>query len=363
MGSAAAINGASMGKIMVRSTNWIGDAVMTTPALGDLRAAFPRAEIVLVANPIVAELFSGHPHCDRILVYDKKGRHRGMAGLFSFCGSLRRERFDAAILFQNAMGAALMACMARIPVRAGYRTDGRGVLLTHGVSVGRRERSLHHTDYYRNMLDALGIRGGDGRLNLSLTPGETQWADSVLQGGGWAAINPGAAYGSAKRWYPERFAQVADALIERYGLKVLMTGSTGEAPLGSAIAQNMNKPVLDLMGKTTVRQMAALLSRCALVITNDSGPMHIAAALDLPIVALFGPTDARVTSPKGTFCQIVRHEQDCAPCLKRTCPTDHRCMRAISSDDVIRAVEELFKKSIQNDASASGNVTKKRQDT
>ena len=338
---------------MVRATNWIGDAVMTTPALGDLRSAFPRAEIVMVANPAVGELFTGHPHCDRIVIYDKKGAHGGIAGLLRFCGSLRKERFDAAIFFQNAMEAAIMGCLARIPIRAGYRTDGRGVFLTHGVSVGTRERSLHHTDYYRTMLGRLGIRGGDGRLRLSLTPSEIQWAENVMKAGTWAAINPGAAYGSAKRWCPERFAQVADTLIESYGLRVLMTGSKGEAPLGNAIAQNMNNPLLNLMGKTTVRQMTALLSRCALVITNDSGPMHIAAALDLPIVALFGPTDAQITSPKATYHRIVRHDQECAPCLRRECPTDHRCMRAISPADVLQAVEELFRESIFKDASAS----------
>ena len=328
-------------KIMIRSTNWIGDAVMTTPAMGAVRATFPHAEVVVAANSAVGELFSPHPYCDRVVVFDKRKAHGPVRGLLRFSGQLRAERFDLAILFQNAIGAAVTALLAGIPNRAGYRTDGRGFLLTHGVPIGETQRRLHHTDYYLHMLDSLGIRGGNGRLLLSCTDRERAWARNMLGSGAgsprWVAINPGAAYGSAKRWFPERFAAVADAIVHEFGARIVLTGGPGEAELGHDIESAMNARPLNLIGKTSVRQMMALLSQCSLMITNDSGPMHVAAAFGVPVVALFGSTDHTTTSPLSSSCRIVRKPLQCAPCLKRICPTDHRCMDAITVQDVLEA--------------------------
>ena len=326
---------------MVRSTNWIGDAVMTTPALGAIRSAFSNAEIVLVANPVVAELFTSHPYCDRVIVYDKKGPHRGIGGLVRFSRGLAPEGFDLAVLLQNAIGAAIIARIAGIGMRAGYRTDGRGILLTHPVHIDDNIRRLHHTEYYLNMLESIGIPRGDGKLRLQCTDEEKEWAAGILRNGRWAAINPGAAYGSAKRWYPDRFAGVADRLHADFGYKILLVGGPGETAIGSEIEAAMRSASLNLIGKTSVRQMAALLSTMELVVTNDSGPMHVAAAFDRPLVALFGPTDHTTTSPACSRYKIVRKETECAPCLKRQCPTDHRCMTEISVEDILRAVSDL----------------------
>jgi heptosyltransferase II len=332
-------------KILIRSTNWIGDAVMTTPAMGAVRAAFPTAEIVVAANPPVAELLYGHPACDRLLVYDRKGRHKGLPGLWRFSREIWKERFDLAILFQNAFEAAVLTLAAGIHRRAGYRTDGRGILLTHGVPVGRAVRRLHHTDYYLNMLGRLGIRGGDGRLHLNCTAGEKAWAESILGGAPWAAVNPGATYGSAKRWYPERFAEAADRIAETYGFSIVLVGGPGETAIGHDIEEAMPLRPLNLIGKTSIRQMMAILSAVRLMVTNDSGPMHVAAAFGTPIVALFGPTDHTTTSPLMPSFRIVRKPAECAPCLKRRCPTDHRCMDALSAADVLEAVDELVRES------------------
>jgi heptosyltransferase II len=330
-------------KILVRSTNWIGDAVMTTPALGSVRAAFPSSEIVLAANPVVSELMSPHPFCDRVIVYDKRGPHRGIRGLWKFCRLLAMERFDMAILFQNAIEAAIMAKLARIKTRVGYSTDGRGILLTHGIRVTKETHGLHHTQYYMNMLAEVGIPRTGQELRLQCTDEEMRWAGGVLGTGKWVAINPGAAYGSAKRWYPERFAQVADALATDYGYESLLVGGPGEAAIGSEIESGMCSKVLNLIGRTSVRQLMALLASVQLVITNDSGPMHVAAAFDRPIVALFGPTDHSATSPLCSRFFLARKETECAPCLKRQCPTDHRCMADICVNDVLYAVETLLK--------------------
>jgi heptosyltransferase-2 len=332
-------------RILIRSTNWIGDAVMTTPAMGMIREAFPGAEIVVVANPVVAPLFSSHPYCDRVLIFDKRGAHRGLRGLLKFSAELRRERFDAAILLQNAFEAALLAKLGGIPRRAGYRSDGRGWLLNYGVPVGEKERRLHHTAYYRLMLRSLGFPGGDDGLRLALADGERADAQEMLgQGGTWFAVNPGAAYGSAKRWFPERFAAVGDRLEEEFDARIVLTGGPGEAEIGRDIEAAMGSQPLNLIGKTSVRQMMAILSLCRLMVTNDSGPMHVAAALGVPLVAIFGPTDHTTTSPAGEKCRVVRHDVGCAPCLLRQCPTDHRCMKAVTVEDVLSAARDLLRR-------------------
>ncbi len=329
-------------RILVRSTNWIGDAVMTTPALAALRAHYPQAEIVLLANPLVAELFQFHPSIDRVIIYDRKGYHRGFSGLWRIARELRANRFDAAILLQNAIEAALIAVLALIRKRAGYTTDGRRLLLNYPVPVTDEDKRCHHTDYYLGLLAQLGITGGNGHLCLACSHAEQQWAQSVLPDGDVIAINPGAAYGSAKRWLPERFAEVGDALSERYGATILLTGGPGEIEIGRDIAAAMRCQPVNMIGKTSVREMMALLSHSRLLVTNDSGPMHVAAAFSVPIVAVFGPTDHTTTSPAAENVKIVRKPVDCAPCLLRQCPTDHRCMTAITAADVVAAVTQLL---------------------
>jgi heptosyltransferase II len=335
------IDGAHILKILVRMPNWIGDAVMSTPALGSLRAAFPSSEIVLAANPVVCELMATHPYCDRTIVYDKKGRHGGIDGLRKYSALIAGERFDLAILFQNAIEAAIIARLARIKRRAGYSTDMRGMLLTDAVRVSKEVLRLHQTQYYLNMLSELGIPPAGQELRLQCSDEEKDWACGVLGPGRWAAINPGAAYGAAKRWYPERFAEVADALGSEFGYRLLLVGGPGEAEIGSEIETAMRSKSLNLIGRTSVRQLMALLASVDLVITNDSGPMHVAAAFDRPVVALFGPTDHCVTSPICSRFSLVRKQTECAPCLKRQCSTDHRCMAGITVDDVLNAVKKL----------------------
>lgn len=322
--------------------NWIGDAVMATPALGAIRETFPEAHVTIVANPLVAELFSFHPDCDQVIRFDKRSNHGGASGFWRFCRSLRPERFDLAVLFQNAFEAAVMAVLAGIPRRVGYRTDGRGLLLTAGVPAVDKKHGLHHVDYYLQMLDKLGIDSGDGYLRLALTGEEKSRAAERLGSGPWIAVNPGASYGAAKRWFPERFAAVADGLSAEFGVSVVLTGGPGEMEIGRDIEKSMKIAPLNLIGRTSVRELMAVLAQCRLVVTNDSGPMHIAAAFGVPIVAVFGPTDHTTTSPRAENCRIVRSAVDCAPCMLRECPTDHRCMTGVTADAVLAAARELW---------------------
>ena len=315
---------------------------MTTPALKAVRESFPNAKITVVANPLVAKLFEFHPDCDRVVIFDKTGAHKGALGFWRFCQGLRRERFDIAILFQNAIEAAFMAFLAGVPCRMGYATDGRHLLLTHPVAIGEEERRLHHTDYYLKMLEAQQIRCSEKAQVLALRDEEKVWASEQLPDGPVATINPGAAYGSAKRWFPERFAAVGDYLAETCGITVVLTGGPAEMEIGRDIADAMKKPPLNMIGQTSVRQMMALLASSSLLVTNDSGPMHVGAALGVPLVAIFGPTDHKTTAPFGTRWELVRRPADCAPCLLRQCPTDHRCMTAVTVDDVVAAIRSVL---------------------
>jgi len=333
----------------VRAVNWLGDAVLTTPALGALRAACPQARITVAAKPLVAELFRDHPDIDGIEVYDKEGAHAGVIGMFRKAGELRRGGYEAAVLLQNAIDAALLAFLAGIPERMGYATDGRRLLLSHPVPVTEEILSLHHAEYYLRLLAELGVpRPEAPRLLLRVTAEERQSMRSRLAGLGVpegrriVGINPGATYGSAKRWFPDRFAMVADTLSEEWDAAVVLMGSVPEASLSAEIETAMGRKAVNLAGRTTVREVMALLASCSFLLTNDSGPMHIGAAFGVPLVAIFGPTDWRKTSPWTKEARVVRVDVDCSPCHRKECDRGHECMVGVTADMVIAAARELM---------------------
>ena len=333
-------------RILIRGTNWIGDAVMSEPALSAIRHAFPKAEITLLVKPAVAELFQQHPGIDHLLVYEHRGRHARLSGKWALGTELRRGRFDAAILFQNAFEAALLAFLAGIPRRYGYGTDGRGFLLTDSIAVPSRTILGHHTQYYVDLLRPLGITSSSAAPRLFVSEIEEEHMRQRLSKSGILAterligINPGSTYGSAKRWLPERFAEAMDRVVEQFGGRVVIVGATGEEALGQAIAEKMRSKPVVLSGRTSIRELMTVIKRCRLFVTNDTGPMHIAAAFGVPVVAVFGPTDFRTTSPFGETHQIVREPVECSPCLLRECPIDHRCMTRVTVEQVYQAAAE-----------------------
>lgn len=342
---------ARSGGILVRAVNWLGDAVMTTPALAALREARPGERITLLAKPLVAELFRGHPDVDEVMVYDRDGAHRGIGGRFRIARELRPRRFGSAILLQNAFDAALLAFLARIPERAGYATDGRRLLLTRPVPVSPETMELHEVEYYLALLSALGVpRPKAPALRLRVT-GEERAAMGarlaslgVEPGRPILGINPGATFGSAKRWFPDRFAAVADALADEWDAAVVLLGSAKEAPLSDEIEGAMRRKPVKLTGKTTVREMMALLEACAFLVTNDSGPMHVAAALGTPLTAIFGPTEWARTSPWTKKARLVRAEGiACAPCKRRECDREPFCMLGVTPQMVVDASLGLYR--------------------
>lgn len=333
----------SVQRIVVRGPNWIGDAVMCEPAISAVRRLFPQAELTLLVKPPVAELFTGHPAVSRILVYDDRGQHAGLTGRWKLANELRRGRFDLAILFQNAFEAALLAFLAGIPRRYGYATDGRRLLLSDPIPRPGKNAVAHQVQYYLGMLRPLGCEESAASPRLVLFhEEESAMAKRLTESGVSGAelligLNPGSTYGGAKRWLPERFAETADRLAGQSGAKVLIVGARGEEPLAQAIAGRIKAKTVVLSGRTSVRELMAAVNRCAVFITNDTGPMHIAAAFGVPVVAVFGPTDWRTTAPFGTGHALVRQPVDCSPCLLRECPIDHRCMTRVTVDEVCQA--------------------------
>ncbi len=322
---------------------------MCEPALRGLRKLFPDAQIALLVKPAVAELFVGHPALTRVLSYDTKGRHAGLSGKWALAGQLRRQSFDLAVLFQNAFEAAFLTFLAGVPRRYGYATDGRSLLLSDPVAAPDRRTLVHQVRYYWELLKPLGLTGDPSAPELVVFPEEEQaMAGRFAQGGLTATdvvvgINPGSTYGEAKRWLPERFAEVTERLCRtiresrEQQASVVIFGAKGEEQLGREIAARLSSRSLILSGATTIRELMAAVKRCAMLLTNDTGPMHIASAFQVPVVAIFGPTDWRTTSPFGSAHTIVRQPVDCAPCLLRECPIDHRCMTRVTVDQVYDA--------------------------
>jgi len=338
-------------KILVRVPNWVGDAVMAIPALECIRRARPGAEIYVLARPVVADLFAGEPFADRILRYDFRGGHRGWLGRERLIAELRREKFDTAVLFQNAFEAAWLAWRARIPERIGYARDWRNPFLTSAIPVPRKgEIPAHESQYYLELLCRAGwieARPPTSPICLRVSQQAHEAAESTLRRAGarenvWrCAIAPGASYGAAKCWPAERFALLADRLISECDADVIFFGAPNEKDIAARIRAAMKARVVSLVGETSACDLAALFACCALFIGNDSGAMHVAAAAGLPVIGIFGPTDPQGTAPVTKEFTLIRETVSCSPCFLRRCPVDHRCMERIAVDTVFAAVQKF----------------------
>ncbi len=328
-------------KILIRATNWVGDAIMALPALRAVRMRFPDAEITILARPYVAAIYKDQEVCDNTMFVENKR---------DIVGELRAQKFDVALLLQNAFEAAWIAWRAGIPERIGYARDGRSLLLTKAVAVPKPgEIPAHEQYYYLELLRRAGWLDslpGESFIKLNVPEENRQRAEDFLVSAGVnhgsmrIAIGAGASYGSAKCWPPDRFAELANRLQMQAQADVILFGTSGEAAVSSAIAAGMDHPPIDLTGKTAIHDLPAILSQCHLFIGNDSGAMHVAAAVGLPVVAVFGPTDPFGTAPVTPRCSIVQEKTYCSPCFLRRCPTDHRCMTRVTPEAVEAAARQ-----------------------
>jgi heptosyltransferase-2 len=339
-----------MTRIVVRAPNWLGDIVMAIPAIAAVRAAQPDAHLAVAAPAAFAGVCAAIPGVDAVVPLPGSG----LRALGAHVTALAAARADLAILLTNSFATALAAQRAGIVERWGYRRDLRGRLLTRAVPVRPRKGRAplepagpHHSAYYLRLMASLGMPPVAGApVALTVPAAAAENAAALLAERGVAAdavmvgFAPGAAYGSAKRWPPERVAE-AIARLAPSGVRSVLVGAGGDREIGAAIQAAIDPAargaIVDLVGVTDVATLMAVLARCAVVVANDSGAMHVASAVGRPVVAIFGPTDERATAPMGPHA-LVRHEVWCRPCLLRACPIDHRCLRGVTAGVVASEV-------------------------
>ena len=337
-------------RVVLRAPNWLGDAVLALPAMAALRRHFAHASLTVAAPAGVAALFREDTgvHPDSVLVMPPSTRDGTRA--------LRAGKFDLGVLFPNSFRSAWMLRRAGVPERWGIARSARGFLLTRrsrnaGVSGGAK----HHADYYRALVRGLGVECDDGPPAMSPSPVSKASAVTLLTRAGVAGdarligVAPGAAYGQAKQWPPARMAEVIARLVREHDATCLLLGATHDRPAAREIeswlrshAPDTQSRVLDFVGRTDLGSLVGLAAMCRVFVSNDSGAMHVAAALGPPIVAMFGPTDERATRPLGV-ADVLTANVFCRPCHLRDCPIDHRCMKRIEVGTVFAAVSRHLK--------------------
>jgi lipopolysaccharide heptosyltransferase II len=378
-------------RIVLRTPNWLGDAVMALPACAAVRTAFPESYIAIAALPSIAPLFEEETGAapDEVIVLDVAGDFRlkaeatgsqnqatgsqnqmkaeatgsrdekpgasRLSRFFSRGFRLQAEEFDAALLFPNSFRSAWTTRRAGIPERWGYGGNFRSWMLTRAVP--RPRAKVHQATYYLDLVRGLGIPALDAVPRLALGAVTAGRADALLARHGiekeatLVGFAPGAAYGHAKRWPPRRVADVIARLGHERGAVAVLVGAADDRDAGREIESSLPSGVaiVNLIGRTDLRQLAGVLARCRAFVSNDSGAMHLAAAVGVPVVAIFGPTDDRVTAPLGGHDVLV-HQVFCRPCMLRDCPIDHRCMKGITVDSVVARVTEKLESAVLAEA-------------
>jgi heptosyltransferase-2 len=333
-------------RVVVRGTNWVGDAVMTVPALRALRRLLPDAHITLATRSFAEGIFEGADFIDDLLVYDSASG--GLRDLLVQAREWRNRGFDLAILFPNSFQAALVAMLGRVRCRIGYATEGRSLLLSHPLALPVWRDASHESFYYLNIIAELEQSlSGESKIleaqpssQLSVSGSRQSAAVDFLRAHGvrgghpLVALCPGSINSRAKRWPAERYAELADRLIAELDTEIILIGSADELAVSIDVSRQMKQQPIVLTGKTDLARAVAVLSKVDLLVTNDTGPAHIAAALGRPTLVIFGPTNPLTTRPLSSVAEIVRYPPDCAPCMLRDCPIDHRCMTAITPDDI-----------------------------
>lgn len=335
----------SFRNILICAPNWLGDAVHSLPAVHAVRKGIPKAKITVIARAHCADVYRGCPDIDDCVPVPGSS----LTGRFREYSRLRSLRFDLAILFPNSFESALMALAIGIPHRIGYRRDLRSFLLTRSIDSGDRHR-IHRIDYYMRLLTLLGLEEGERIFPFHISEEEEKAAENLLAEQGvspdkpMAAIHFGAAFGTAKAWPLERYAELCDRLADRLRVRVAVFGGPSELALLPRFQGSLRSNPIILVGKTPLKVLAALIRRCGLFVSHDTGPLHLAYALGTPTVTLFGPTHPSVSEPQGEHHVSLYKNVECSPCWKRHCPIDHRCMTRITVEEVVATAESLFKK-------------------
>ena len=330
-------------KILLRAPNWVGDSAVATPAMRAIRAKFPDAEITVMVRPSVSGVFASAGFVDHVWT---EPRPSGIREWFRIARDVRRHQFDMAVLFPNSFESAAMVFLGGVPQRIGYSMDSRGWMLTQRIQ--GEKRKVHHVNYYLELAKAVSADVSNPTMEMSARPEDRANARKLVAAAGIPAnarfmiLSPGAAFGAAKRWGDQQFAAAADTLAEEYKLAVVIIGSEGERSISDSIRQFMKATPVILNGKTSLETLIGLIAESSLMLGNDSGPVHLASALGIPAVAVFGATDFIVAAPYGPLGRAVHVPVECSPCWLRECPIDHRCMTRVSPEMVCAAAREVI---------------------
>jgi heptosyltransferase-2 len=334
--------------IIVRMPNWIGDLVMATPILSDLRRAYPNAHITAMCRMPLCELLKEDPEINELFCFAKASGFNRREERRNIIEKLRKGKYDLGILLTHSFSSAWWFWLGKVQTRLGYECNGRKPLLTHSMPFPKNIQNQHLVVTYKTLLEPLGVPISDTPPRLYLSPKEIQNARIQLRqqwipdGALVVGINPGATYGSAKCWLPERFREVTQRLLQQKDVYIVYFGDQGTASIVKEICSGLPPRVINLAGMTSLRELSSLISQCDVILTNDSGPMHIADAIGTPIVALFGSTSEVITGPYRSGTLIHKHVE-CSPCYQRTCPIDFRCMKRIEADEVYEAINKILK--------------------
>ena len=318
-------------RILVRGVNWLGDAVMSAPAVRAIKNGRPDAQVTIVAPTKIAPMWKLVSEVDAIIPISSRSLLRSVRSI------RRRAHFDATILFPNSLRVALESWLSGIPRTVGYRGYWRRWLLNQTVPETRKAGPPEH-----HSLRFLRIARECGAETSNAQPATSNQLLAIGNQPVRIGLCPGAEYGPAKRWLQERFAEVAAKISAQSSAQWVLFGTKNDAAMGDQIAAAINDHCVNRIGRTTLDELIDELRECRLLLTNDTGTMHLAALLSVPVVAIFGSTEPRLTGPLGNGHIILRHHVECSPCFLRQCPIDFRCMKAVSTQEVVDAVLSIL---------------------
>ena len=335
---------ASRKKILIINVNWLGDVIFSTPFIRAVRETYPDSYIAVMAVPRCREVLETNSRINDLILFDEDGREKGLIGKICFAGRLKKEKFDMAFILHRSFTRALLTRLAGIKERIGYDTKGRGILLTKKLKYPDKE--LHRVEHFLKLAEAVGADISKKNYEFFITDADRKKAGSLLESLGvsandrFAVLNPGGNW-NPKRWPAESFSSLGDMLADKYGVRIVISGGEKDSRLAEEILGRMKHKAVSVCGKTKIRELAAIFEKAKLIVSGDSGPMHIAVSVGTNTAAIFGPTDPKITGPYGGRNYImIKKDIGCkVPCYDVTC-RDNRCMKAVSAEDVMKAIEE-----------------------
>jgi len=336
-------------RVLIREPNWVGDNIFTLPAVRELRRRYPRAHLAVMTRLSIAPLWNLIGEVDEVIPFDFGEGWRGWRAKRDLVRTLRKKRFDLAVVFPRSFASAWLVFRARIPRRWGYRADLRSLLLTRRPACPDGYRRIHRADYYYRLLKGVSASASAPPVRIEITPRLRERALSIVRGedagideGRLVGFHPWASYGPAKCWPADRFASLGKMLVEKMKMRVMIFGGPSDRGPADRLARAIGAGVINLAGKSELDELGGLISLCRGFVANDSGPLHLAAAIGIPVIGLFGSSNPAATAPRGENVRTIFKNIPCSPCLKAVCPSDFQCMISITPEDVYSQLEQMM---------------------